>query len=368
MNVFRPTAMKARRSRTRLELQSLEARDVPATVLDLTTLGASVTANGAIINQAPATTDPAQFNTFLRLDASGTEEGYNTDARPFQFDQLGGLAVTHSLKLVDVPVVNFGGTDYREFYLHISESASGPRITLDDLRFFVAEVGNLRNYRPATDTLGGQTAVFNMDGAGNVSVRLDDRLNGTTGKGDAFVYIPSSVFGNATYVYLYSKFGGPNNANGQPEEWGVRPVPPPATASISGNVFADINGDGTWEPNDPLQPEPGVNGYSILLERLDGPNWVTVETKVAQNGGSYSFTGLVEGTYRITKIPDPSLDQQLELQDGWNTVGSAGGTDENFHGEGDNGMPDRITDIILADGVSAAGYNWAMLPNPGGNT
>ena len=160
--------------------------------------------------------------------------------------------------LADIPTVSIGGTDYREFYLHVREPASAPFITLDELRFFVAEVGNLQNYRQSNDTLGGQTAVFDLDGADNVSVRLDDRLNGTTGKGDAFVYIPSSVFGNATYVYLYSKFGGPNNANGGAEEWGVRPVappPPPVSGSISGSVFVIpsagrvATGSGKWPDN-----------------------------------------------------------------------------------------------------------------------
>ena len=48
MNVFRPTSMKARRSRTRLELQSLEAREVPATLLDLTTAVPRMLRRGAI--------------------------------------------------------------------------------------------------------------------------------------------------------------------------------------------------------------------------------------------------------------------------------------------------------------------------------
>jgi hypothetical protein len=365
MNVVRPRSMKARRGRTRLEVQSLEARDVPATILDLGTLGASQTANGAIFQQTAATTDPAQFNTFLRIDASGTEKGYNTDARPFQYDQKGDLTVTRSLKLADVPVVNIDGTNYREFYLHVRETASAPRISLDDLRFYVAEVGNLQNYKQSNDTLGGQTAVFDMDGAGNVSVRLDDRLNGTTGKGDAFVYIPSSVFGNATYVYLYSKFGGPNNANGMPEEWGVRPVPPPpppATGSISGTVFVDnvggVGGDGIWQVGE----EPVVpGGFSIRLEVEVGLNsnvWMQVgQDVVTDSNGFYSFTNLAAGTYRVTRLDNPVPDLVFN---GKNQIGSLGGVD--LGGFGDTTDPDITSGIILPAGGSGTDYNFGMQP------
>ena len=197
MKFFRSTSPKVR-NRVRLGVQTLEAREVPATLVPLDTVGATATVNGAILQQAGAVaTNSGQFDTFLRLDDTGTEHGYNTDARPFQFDQLGDLTVTHSLLLADIPTVTIGNTVYREFYLHVRERQAAPRVTLDELRIFVSEVGNLANYSNANKTLAGNAAVFNLDGAGNVSVRLNDSLNGTTGKGDAFVLVPDSVFGGA---------------------------------------------------------------------------------------------------------------------------------------------------------------------------
>ena len=323
---------------------------MPATVF-VDTVGASATVNGAIIQQAAATTVPGDFNTFLRLDDNGTQHGYNTDGRPHQFDQLGGLSVTHSLKLVDIPTVNIAGTDYREFYLHISESSSSPRLSMEELRFFTAEVGNLRNYNTSTDRLSNRTAVYNLDSAGNQTVVFRDRLNGTTGKGDAFVYIPSSVFGNATYVYLYSRFGGRNEASGNPEEWGVRPVqPPPTGGSLSGFVYVTMDGDEFREPNNDPPETFGPSGVEITL-LLDGQ--VVATTTTTGPNGFYTFTNLAAGTYTISRGDDPP-----GFFDSLNQVGSLGGSSVE-RGFEDPSAPDLLI-VDLTAGATGIDYNFGL--------
>src|SRR5687767_8777597 len=164
----------ARRPKSvRLGVQTLEGRDVPAT-LDVTFVGATATANGALFQQSAPVGDD-QFETFLRLrdNTGASEEGYNTDARPFQFDQQGDLTVTHSLQLSEIPTVTVEGTVYREFLLHIAEGRN-PRISLEQLRFFVGETGDLTGYNRQARTLSGLTAVWDLDAGTNNSVNFRD--------------------------------------------------------------------------------------------------------------------------------------------------------------------------------------------------
>lgn len=352
MNVFRPTSMKARRSRTRLELQSLEAREVPATLLDLTTAGSEVTASGAIFQQ---TAPVANSSTFLSIQRNGMESGYNTDARPFQLDQTGGLTVTHSLLLSDIPTVTISGTTYREFVLDINQTTKKPLITLDELRIFLGSTGDLTGYNGKTRTLAGLTAVYNMDAVQDVSVRMNAALNGTSGPGDAFVLIPDSLFTGATYVYLYSKFGSANNGA---ETWSVRPVPPPPpTGVLSGYVYFDADNDGVREPNgneDNVQ-EIGLSGVDVRLQGTNDLNQSIDIIVTTDANGYYEFTGLRPGNYSVTKLFDPP-----DFIDGKNTPGVPGNGMVQ-ESNSDPNIPDMIFDIDLLSGESLTEYNFGEL-------
>src|SRR5262245_52575455 len=93
-------AKASRRNQIRRALDLLEDRCVPATLVDLSTTGAQGTANGALLYQGdnpPAGSEAPQ--TFVRLDGGSTEQGYNTDGRPVQFDEDANSVNNHSLKL-----------------------------------------------------------------------------------------------------------------------------------------------------------------------------------------------------------------------------------------------------------------------------
>src|SRR5262249_27045473 len=191
------TTRTASLRRVKLGVQSLEARDVPAggaTILDLSTAGSQATANSGIFQQTTAV-PTADFHTFLAVQHAGTEEGYNTDARPFELNQVGDLTVTHSLLLTNVPIVNIGGMDYRQFVVDVMETTRNPQVTLEDLRIYLAEAGNLTGYDAKTRTLSGIGAAWDMDGAGNVSIKLNSQLNTTAGTTrDPFAFIPTLSF------------------------------------------------------------------------------------------------------------------------------------------------------------------------------
>ncbi len=178
------------------------------TLSDLSQLGSNATINGGyFITSEQRSTGTGVIQSFVRLKAnSGEEEGYNTDARPVQYDENTSHQFTRSLPLSIVPLVDVhsDGTLYREFLLDINQNKSAPDyyLSLDQLKIWL-------NPNPAVNddtTLG--SPIYNLDGAGDSRIVLDYRNNEGSGSGDMVAYIPDSLFtGEGDYVYLYSKFG-----------------------------------------------------------------------------------------------------------------------------------------------------------------
>jgi hypothetical protein len=286
---------------TRLNVESLEARDVPA-ALNLTTVGSQGEINGAIFQQVN-TSLPGTLQSFVRLDADGVEQGYNTDARPTQFDERPNRSVTRSLQLKNVPEVTIGSTTYREFVLDINQTNGTPRLSLDELRIFVHDTSaTLDRYNTRTDRLNGQNAIYDMDaGAGNNWVVLNARHNRTGTSGDMRLYVPSSLFGTNPdrFVYLYSKFGQHNEANGGYEEWSVRNVPAPTLGSISGFVFFDEDN------NEVLDEFEAMVDFVVYIDANNNETMDDGELSTATDiNGFYSFTGLAAGVYNV-RVDDP---------------------------------------------------------------
>ena len=215
----------------------LSAVPVRAAMYDLTTVGASATINGAyFIEASAASTGTGVIQSFVRIQASGDEEGYNTDARPLEFDENSSATFTHSLLLNSVPIVNLGGTDYREFLLDINQTHNNPLLSLDKIEIYQASAGNLTGY-PA---LG--TKIYDLDTGEDNWIKLDYSLNSGSGSGDMFAYIPSSLF-DGDYVYLYSKFGTSIPSNDGFEEWAVRTAAePPPVVPVPGAVLLGLLG------------------------------------------------------------------------------------------------------------------------------
>jgi len=210
-----------------------------ATVCDLTTNNSfcgpgyfSGTAGGAIFAElSPAPTGTGVVDPFLRLQAKGTEQGYNTSGDNYQFDEKDPANYTHDILLGDVPIVTINGVQYREFFLDINENNSdgGHLLSLDQLQIFLSNTGLLDGDTPsggAYDTtnpgareLNGLTAVYDLDTSNNHYndgqsqdnwILLDYSLNHGSGSGDMVAYIANSYFASGTassFVYLYSQFG-----------------------------------------------------------------------------------------------------------------------------------------------------------------
>lgn len=207
-----------------------------AMALDLTA-GGSGTVNGAFFTTTDnQSTGTGVIQSFVRVQDNGMADGYNTSARPLLYDENSSPQFTRDLPFSAVPIVNIGGTNYREFLLDINQQGASPLLSLDKLEIRVASSGGLTG---TWGTFG--TQVYSLDTASvdNV-ILLNYGFNSGSGSGDMFAYIPDAVFGNAQFVYLYSLFGATGGAyaeNDGFEEWAVRstqtlPVPEPGTYAM----------------------------------------------------------------------------------------------------------------------------------------
>jgi len=305
-------------AKARPQVEQMEGRLVPTATpaLDLSTHGAVGSVNGAVFTQYDAQpTGSGVIQSFVRVQGTGNQaitQGYNTDARPLQFDENKSQVFTRSLKLSDVPVVNIGGVNYREFLLDINQKASSPLLSLDELRLFSGNAGNLTGYSTTNHQLPGASSVYSL-GDGNW-ILLNGRLNQGSGKGDMVAAIPDSAF-TGQYVYLFSKFGVNVAGNGGYEEWASGTALLASTGSISGTVYSiDANGI-----------HVGVGDVVVFLDaNHNGVRDGDEDWAYTHADGTYKFNDLatnlgIYSTYDVTALkPDNASSINSVLNPGFN--------------------------------------------------
>jgi hypothetical protein len=202
-----------------------------ATVVDLTTsLSASGSINSALFFASDQQAAGTGFiDPFLRVQASPTEQGYNTDGG-FPFDDKNPHNFQHSVLLSSLMQFNLNGTEYFKFTLDANQSgASNHTFTMTQLQIYTANSGSLLPTSLNADgTIALGSLVYNMNAGGTTNTVVTTATG--SGKYDAVVYIPVSLFNlSDKYVYLY--FAG--QGNGGFEEWnaatGVNPIPEAST-------------------------------------------------------------------------------------------------------------------------------------------
>lgn len=342
---------------SQLALQELSDRIVPAVQIKLTNLGAEAMASGALLQQLVSQPAAGTYDPFVRLqgasNANGIEQGYNTSARPLQFDERPNIAVTHNLQLSSVPVVTIGGVAYREFLLDVNQKNGAAKLSVEEIRIFTDPRGSLAAYQNKTNTFAGQQAKFNLDAGGDVTIVLNDNVNPDTGYGDMRLLVPASNFtgvANSDFVYVYSKMGGLHDANGGAEEWAVRtivaPPPPAGTSSLSGRVWFEDDQNNIFEPSNEEGGEHALAGITITLMYTDNMGQNVTLTTSTDPDGNYQFTNLHAGTYTITEITQ----ENPPFGDGYDWIGSLGGSDSNDQfvvdlGENVNGINYNFTEM-----------------------
>lgn len=233
-------------------------------ILDLTKVNASYdlaagTAGGISSFQQtnPQSTGTGVLDSFLRLHANKTEQGFNTDAKlpdnsPALQDVVGGIW-THSLKITNLTKfknpAGLPAGEYFKFVLDVNQNEK-VNISLNQLQLYIT--GD-----PALTTLAGATKVYDLDNAGAATpkpggsgpgyeIQLDFSLNSGSGSGDMFFWVSTDILKGQDlkanpYMVLYSQFGNPPGefaSNDGFEEWAAYtnepgvPLGVPAPASL----------------------------------------------------------------------------------------------------------------------------------------
>jgi hypothetical protein len=204
-----------------------------AMLIDLTTPG-SATVGGAILQTADiGTSGTGSLNSFVRIQHTGTEQGYNTSNQHPAFDEKTGNW-THDLLISDVGTEILAGVTYLEFFLDVNESGNDPGryISLDQVRIYTSPTPSQNTTNLAS--LG--TLIYDMNATESNNVKLDATLTNGSGSGDMRMLIPVSNLSSALptdYLYLYSSFGALFPSDNGFEEWATQGPAIPAPGSFA---------------------------------------------------------------------------------------------------------------------------------------
>jgi hypothetical protein len=199
---------------------------VTAAVYDLNGVGTVVVPNPAgnlVISANFIKAGTGIFDPFLTIQASGTEQGFNSVTQPL--DTKRAPVDTHELtKLQLVTSTTQTGVEYYSFLLDVNESNNPLTsfITVDALKIYTSPtmLGTLSEL----ETSG--TLRFNLDANEDNTLVYNDANSGS-GEGDIAFFVPVSAFVGVPdnyFVYIYQQFGAtavagpPAGSNGGFEE------------------------------------------------------------------------------------------------------------------------------------------------------
>ena len=341
------------------------------TFTDARKIGEAVAASPTEANSAvfmdykvPASTGTGLINSFLRLQDSNTEPGfeagYNSDGRPVQFNEDNSNQNNFSLIYAEVPKQTIDGVTYLVLNLDLNESnansAEADPITLHNIKIFTASSPTLTNMDPATRLFPTATLRYELDidtnhdgdagdaGETDNAILLTDWNKGS-GTGDYQVLIPvvgdSNNLGFAgvqpgAYFYIYSEFGTKNGvgsaAEGGFEEWFV-----------------------VRSPSMSIEKTAEVNGGNLVTAAGD----VIEYTIVVTNTGSQALTNVTVADPYVTDLTyvsgDLDNDNVLDILESWTYAATHTVTEAEFNswGGGDGILDNTATaDSSETDQVS----------------
>jgi hypothetical protein len=230
---------------TGVGLSALIASVGSAVTVDLTTANTSGTVNGALFETSGIrSTGTGVVRSFLRMQANGTEQGYNTSGRPVAFNENTDPNFTRDIQVGDLAVRTINGTNYYEFILDTNEPNGGGQqnVSLDQFQLYTNATG--MQTTSTVSNLG--TLRYDLDAGGGSVVRVGDLSTGS-GQADVRILVPVSALGNASasdFLYLFARFGDTDASGGGFEEFSAVTnavvIPLPGAAGLAGLGLAGI--------------------------------------------------------------------------------------------------------------------------------
>lgn len=157
----------------------------------------------------PGTAGSGNFDTFLKINASPVEQGYNTSANSVLDNSNGPW--THDLQVGDLSLVqDLTGKYLVSLGMDLNEpNAAGAKYqSLDAFQVYVSPFGSQSVSDPSK--LG--TLIYSMDALNDNAILLDVNRNssGGSGRSDLNIYLDLDLFAGVKktdYVYFYLKMG-----------------------------------------------------------------------------------------------------------------------------------------------------------------
>jgi hypothetical protein len=226
---------------------------------DLTPGGANVEYIGDS-NVTFGSSGTGTFNPFVRLQASPTESGYNTDGT-LQFNSKSGNW-THAIKVSEIPTVPCATTALPgricwELFVDINEGNSTKHVSLNEMEIYYSSSAHVTGYPFTTPNPAGTVTTKEYDFSGSI---LINDVNQGSGRGDLRYLVPlngtspialpaNCDYLNAacsTYFVLYSQWGAGAGttyaSDGGFEEWKVKVYPVPPKLKLVKSVINDNGG------------------------------------------------------------------------------------------------------------------------------
>lgn len=247
----------------------------------------------------------------------------------------GGTCIQCGVKLANQEIVNNGRTGIKKAAILLSDGRAN-HVDGSGRDKTVAEAAALAEAK-AGNTASG-TVYFAIGLGDNVNASLMNNIATETG-GKSY-FSPTANDLSAIYQEIAKIVG---------------------KGSITGTVFHDQNGDGQQNTSEPV-----LSGIQIALKTQSG---VTVQTQTTPNEGTYTFTGLCDGTtYIVDSLPQTPWFQTLPANNGVYTVPITNGSaieEKNF------GLTQQPTSTSAPTPIPLPTVDLQAIPNPataGSNT
>ena len=348
-----------------LSVSSKSTLDVSGNLLGNTTNAAAFSPQGTVtLDSAQGTTNPPQLLEAMSQDVGNVAAGFIDN---FAYGTLELTANTYVEVVDDAP--NSPGSAPQAIYVNTLIIPAGATLNLDGLNIYaqtkevngtIVNGGAIINGEVYDDVNDNGTLDSGEPGLAGWTVGLTNTSTGatdttTTGANGLF-----SLTGITAGAYTLSQVTQPGFVQTQPASPGTYTITVTsgqtvngeefgdhATASISGVVFNDLNGDGRLESG-----EPGLAGWTVNL--LNGSNQV-IGTAATDSGGSYTFASLLPGTYTV----------EVVSQSGYDASSAASVTLTDDNGEADNVnfgefVPIMVSGEVYSDATGAGLSGWTV--------